>query len=84
MRFAATLFSHATSQGPLALLVEAFIRYICRTLGLYGGGYVDDLVMAYKGCVALFLRGFGALLRGVQQLLASSTVSGKGDTRPSR
>ena len=48
MRFAATPFGHATSHGPLALLVEAFIRYICRTLALDGGGYVDDLIMAYK------------------------------------
>ena len=51
-----------------------------RTLGLHGRGYVDDLIMAYKvvchgSCVVL------ALLRGMQQLLASSTVLEKGGTR---
>ena len=28
MRFAASPFGHATSHGRLALLIEAFIRYI--------------------------------------------------------
>ena len=48
MRCAATPFGHATSQGPLALLTEAFIRYISRVLGLDGGSYVDDLIMGLK------------------------------------
>ena len=48
MRFAATPIGHATSHGSLALLAEAIIRNICRILGLDGGGYVDDLIMAYR------------------------------------
>lgn len=48
MRFAATLFGHATSHGPLAILTEAFVRYISRVVGLDGGSYVDDVIMALQ------------------------------------
>ena len=48
MRFGATPFGHATSHGPLAILTEAFVRYISRVLGLDGGSYVDDILMALQ------------------------------------
>ena len=48
MRFGATPFGHATSHGPLAIITEAFIRYISRILGLDGGSYVDDILMALR------------------------------------
>ena len=48
MRFGATPFGHATSHGPLAIITEAFIRYISRVLGLDGSSYVDDILMALR------------------------------------
>jgi hypothetical protein len=43
MRFAVTLFGHVTSHGPLAILTEAFVRYISRVK--YGMGSRKHLAL---------------------------------------
>ena len=46
-RFASCQFGHKTSNGPLAVLTDAILKYLSRLRNLDGSCYVDDFIFVY-------------------------------------